>query len=605
MRDEKLSIPGCPLRLVNSPNWSTILPVKMKPMTSSPPLLFLLALFAFLAVSGMVACNPVSASSENQPPTAVPTHAPPTATSTQLPTATLAPPPTPTAAPTAVPTLVPTSSPPQFTNIRDDAWAQTAVTYNAEFFLPDPANTGLWQFAANTFIHPLALVAHQETAYLLDGGRVLALNLAQLAPPEQLLAPGDVVDGVTVIEPLDIYAATDGLLALDRAGDVYRRDWASQTWTLERDDRPIRDTSSHYYVALDGLDNGRYLLETSYKYVMQVVDGVQQSLWMLPEARAVDVAAASSPAAAENVYVLLQEMDTQAGSLHLYRDTASVPTFRPPDMISQPRQVVAADTAVYVLDSDGRRLLVLSPDSGQLRQLWQLPAEVSAMALTEAGHLLFAGRDRLYFADRPEQLAAITGGAPLPNPQPHDPAFLAGIRGFVSPIGPNISTRDLQMPGAPRHYRLGVHQGADFYWSVGSPVYAAAAGTVIRAMHDYVPPFPAEFFNWQAEAQQLGYTSEAGLDFYRGRQVWIQHDNGLVSRYVHLSSIDYGIQEGQPVAQGQLIGAVGNSGSPSSLESEDSDAHLHFELWLGDHYIGQFLRPVEARDWFERILLGR
>ncbi|MBK6327029.1 MAG: hypothetical protein IPF56_14000 [Chloroflexi bacterium] len=108
----------------------------MKPMTSSPPLLFLLALFAFLAVSGMVACNPVSASSENQPPTAVPTHASPTATATQLPQATFTPPPTPTAAPTAVSTLVPTPPPPQFTNIRDDAWAQTAVTYNAEFFPP-------------------------------------------------------------------------------------------------------------------------------------------------------------------------------------------------------------------------------------------------------------------------------------------------------------------------------------------------------------------------------------------------------------------------------------------------------------------------------------
>ncbi len=494
---------------------------------------------------------------------------------------------------------MPTPSPPSFANPPDESLAQTAVAYNAELIRPESANTGLWQYAANTFIHPLALVVRQDVAYALDGGRVLALNLAQPAPPDILLAPGDVVEGVTVIEPLDIFAAPDGLLALDRAGDVYRRDWATEIWTLERYDRPIGDTSSHYYVALAGAGNGRILLETSYEYAMQYADGAQQALWMLPEGRGVDVAVVG-----QNVYVLLQEMDSEAGSLYLYRETASVTAFRPPDIIHQPRQVIATETAVYILDENGRRLLVLAPDSGQLRQLWQLPAEVSAIGLTDDGDLLLVGRDRLYFANRPQILAAIPGSSQLAGSQPHDPVFLSSISGFASPIGPNIAARDLQMPGAPRHYRLGVHQGSDFYWSLDSPVYAAADGVVIRASLDYTPPLPAEFFAWQTEAQQLGYSSEAGLDFYRGRQVWIQHDDGLVSRYAHLNSIAYGLEEGQFVTQGQLIGTVGNSGSPASLESEDSDSHLHFELWLGDHYIGQFLRPVETRYWIERILLG-
>jgi len=560
-----------------------------------------------LALLTIVACNPVAASGEGQPPTAVSTAvltASPAATATSPATrpapATLPPPATPTAAPTTAATATPTALPPQFTNPPDEALAQTAVAFNAELIRPEMGDTGLWQFAPGTFVHPLALVVREDAAYLLDGGRVLAFDLAQPAPPEVLLAPGDDVAGVPVIEPLDIFAAPDGLLALDRAGDVYRRDWGAAAWALERYDRPIGDTSSHYYVGLDGYENGRFLLETSYKYVMQYVEGVQQALWMLPEARAADVAASGS-----GVYVLLQEMDSQAGSLHLYRDTATVTAFRPPDLIHQPRQVVAGETAVYVLDENGRRLLVFSPDYGQLRQIWQLPGEVSAMGLTAVGDLLLAGRDRLYFANQPQKLTAVGGGPQLPEPQPHDPAFLAGIRGFVSPIGPNIAARDLQMPGAPRHYRLGVHQGSDFYWSLDSPVYAAADGVVIRAMHDYVQPFPAEFAARQAEAVQLGYTSEEALDFYRGRQVWIQHENGLVSRYVHLNSIDYRVQEGQAVTQGQLIGTVGNSGSPGSLESEDSDVHLHFELWLGEHYIGQFLRPVETRYWVEHILFGR
>ncbi len=581
----------------NSVNCSTIPPVKKQTISS------LILLACLLAILTLAACSPVAASGEAEPSTAVPPSPSPTATASPPPT--LAPPATPTAAPTAVATYTPTPAPPQFSNPPDEALAQTAVAHNAELLRPEPANTGLWQYAANTFIHPLALVVHQDTAYLLDGGRVLALDLARPAAPELLLSPGDVAAGVTVIEPLDLFVAPDGLLVLDRAGDVYRRDWDTAAWSLERDDRPIGDTSSHYYVALDGQADGRFLLETSYKYVMDYVDGQQQALWMLPEARAVDVAAAPGADDIPNVYVLLQALDSDAGSLRLYRDTASVTSFRPPEIITQPRQVVAADTAVYVLDENGRRLLVFAPDNGRLQQIWQLPAAVSAIGQTPDGALLLAGRDRLYFPNQPLRLAAISGGPQLVGPQPHDPAFLAAIGGFSSPIGPNVSPRDLQMPGAPRHYRLGVHQGSDFYWSLGSPVYAVADGTVIRAMHDYTPPFPAEFFAWQAEAQQLGYTSEEALDFYRGRQVWIQHANGLVSRYVHLDSIDYRIQEGQPVTQGQLIGTVGNSGSPGSLESEDSDVHLHFELWLGDHYLGQFLRPVETRYWIERILLGR
>jgi hypothetical protein len=47
---------------------------------------------------------------------------------------------------------------------------------------------------------------------------------------------------------------------------------------------------------------------------------------------------------------------------------------------------------------------------------------------------------------------------------------------------------------------------------------------------------------------------------------------------------------------------VGNSGTPGSLNSETYDVHLHLELWVGEHFVGQFLRPIEAREWLERIL---
>jgi murein DD-endopeptidase MepM/ murein hydrolase activator NlpD len=102
-------------------------------------------------------------------------------------------------------------------------------------------------------------------------------------------------------------------------------------------------------------------------------------------------------------------------------------------------------------------------------------------------------------------------------------------------------------------------------------------------------------------------------------QVWIDHGNDVVSRYAHLSSIEPDVVEGAPVTRGQTIARVGNSGTPASVNSQTIEVHLHMELWTCDssagsidptpewasehcHYVGQFLRPIEAREWLEKIL---
>ncbi|MEJ2749103.1 MAG: peptidoglycan DD-metalloendopeptidase family protein [Anaerolineae bacterium] len=511
------------------------------------------------------------------------------------------------ALPTAVPTSQPTPSPtialPTLTNPPDAALEQTAANFGAAFVPLAAANTGIWQYAADHFIHPIALEIGAETAFLLDGGRVLRLDLAAPEPPQVLLAPGMDVAGVRVLEPLDLALSGDTLLVLDRAGDVYGYDLLSGTWFLDRDDRPVRDTSGLYFVALAGMGNGRYLLETNYKYTMRYAAGEPDQLWTLPETRAVDVSASEA-----GVYVLLRAMDDLTGQLNRYQETRLLASFRPQVEIVQPRQVVATDTAVYVLDMAGRRLLMLDGVDGRLLTLYQLPQDdpVSVFAVTEAGQIVLAGRDRLYFYQQPDRLTAVAGGAPLVGPQPHDPAVLAQLPALLVPIqGSGITRRDFQLPGAPRHYRLGIHQGVDFYWQPGTLVRAAADGVVVRSMVDFVPQTAAQYAAWRAELQQLGYTSEAALDVYRGRQVWIQHASGWITRYVHLSRIEPGIVEGTAVTQGQLLGAVGNSGSPLSLQSAEADAHLHFELWLGEHYLGQYLRPIETRELVESLLGGQ
>jgi murein DD-endopeptidase MepM/ murein hydrolase activator NlpD len=86
-----------------------------------------------------------------------------------------------------------------------------------------------------------------------------------------------------------------------------------------------------------------------------------------------------------------------------------------------------------------------------------------------------------------------------------------------------------------------MHEGIDIAAGLGTPIRAAAAGTVIHA-------------GWLG-----GY----------GNLVVLDHGDGLATAYAHASAILVGV--GQSVAQGQtlsLVGSTGNSTGP----------HLHFEV---------------------------
>lgn len=510
---------------------------------------------------------------------------------------------TPVATSTAVASL-PTPLPLQ--NLVDPTFQADADTWQINLQVLDGSNTGYWQFAPGTFLHPIALEVLHDRAYLIDGGRVLALDLQQPRPPEVMLVAEDMVEDVRVLEPLDLAQSGESILVLDRAGDVYRYDLQSSQWSLDRYDRPSAASSGHYFVALDADDlaaappagdQARALLETNYKFV-QIYGNENNSLWNLDELRGVDVRVSNG-----GVFVLQREMHDPDARITLYRDTSRVPSFKVEVPLEQPRQLLDLPSELLVLDRGGRRLVALDPQSGELRRMSQLPLDelVTAVAYDPQNDaLLLAGRDRLYFPGRPERRAVVLAGETLQGPQAHDFHLLDGLDSFVVPIGgSNITFRDFQMPGAPRHYRLGVHNGIDLYWQPGTGVRSIGDGLVIRADTAYVPPTAGDLAAWAADSEQRGYTSPEILDHYMGRQVWIEHAPGVVSRYAHLRAITPGIAAGETVTRGQALGEVGNSGSPASLESEQADAHLHFELWVGETHLGQYLRPIETRELVE------
>jgi murein DD-endopeptidase MepM/ murein hydrolase activator NlpD len=544
--------------------------------------------------AAQVAATPPPSSTPSATVTVQPTSLPAaTVTATSLPFSTSLPPSLPS--PTPLPL-------PQWENPLDEVMQETAVSQNAQFQQLLPTNSGVWQYDPGSFYHPIALAMNSQTAFLLDGGRVLALDLLAAAPPQPLLQSGDTVDDLQVQEPLDLALIGEELLVLDRTGDVYRLDLATAVWQLERYERPIGETSSSYFVALGHDTAGsdmRLRLETSYGYAQYYFPDDRQRTWSLPEAvLPVDVSGVD-----DMIYLLWRNGDGSA-TVALFQNTSRLTQFAPTVAISQPRQIVATETAVYVLDMAGRRLLSLHPQTGELQAVIQLPTVTTFITNQDGTELLFAGQERLYFWQQPASSRFVYGGETLIAPQPQDTAVWQSDIPYTWPISGNyrnLTQRDLQMPGAPRHYRLGVHKGADFYWANGTPVYAAVGGTVIRAMVDYEQPSQADFNRRRAQNLELGYTAPNNLDFYRGQQIWILQEDGFVARYAHLGGIAWDIEEGTAVIAGQQIGMVGNSGSPLSVNSETADAHLHFELWLDDIYLGQFLRPIETRELLQQL----
>lgn len=174
----------------------------------------------------------------------------------------------------------------------------------------------------------------------------------------------------------------------------------------------------------------------------------------------------------------------------------------------------------------------------------------------------------------------------------------AALTGFIYPLaGACLPEGDQLMPNAPRTYRDGIHEGVDFYGvdnctaiGAGTPVLAAKAGRVIRADHSYVDLTPQALAVMRADP-----TSEASFDAFRGRQVWIDHGDGIVTRYCHLDGIIPELQVNDMVAQGTTIAYVGESGTPGSVESPGTEFHLHWEVRVGDSYLGAGQDPAQVR----------
>ena len=173
----------------------------------------------------------------------------------------------------------------------------------------------------------------------------------------------------------------------------------------------------------------------------------------------------------------------------------------------------------------------------------------------------------IQYIDIPEELAALLA----PEIREEEDAFLATIYSqftdtayWDGPFTLPISGTVVSAPyGDSRSYNQGpvtiFHSGTDFAGTVGTPIYAPAAGKVIYS-----------------DTLQI-----------RGNTLIIDHGLGVMSGYYHLSAVH--VDVGQEVEQGQLIADGGSTGLSTG-------PHLHWDLRILN-------AAVDGLQWVESDLL--
>ena len=474
----------------------------------------------------------------------------------------------------------------------------------------DEHSVTAYRYPAGTFPHPVSLAVDGDTLYVVDSGRLVRLTAGAAELPAVMAAPGDAVGGLTVQELSEVALSPDtSLLVVDRSGEVIRYDVTDETWH-RLDWEAVAGTGGTHVTAVAADEDATYFLDTNAGRVWRVTGGRAVVVAEFQSSRGVDLAVDG-----ESMYVLLREWPGRRPEVVNYRAPGWEKAWVLSSGLDYPSALCAvADGLLYVLDSNDRRVLALDTETGETRRVYTfIDRDVTLRGCWPVdGGLLLVGPDVVYRTPAAGEGFALRlkGSAEGVAAPPVSEVAWDRLRGLRMPIASmGLPQRLNSLPAAPRQYRYGVHQGIDFYaWPGGvkvttsTEVRAAHDGVVIRADWDYVNPTKSQMDNWLATCREEGYTPEDALDGFRGRQVWLNHGDGLITRYAHLSRIAAGLKVGDWVARGQVIGTVGNSGTPQSLYDADGEIHLHFEIWLDGRYVGQYLSTVEIRRLLSRVL---
>lgn len=165
----------------------------------------------------------------------------------------------------------------------------------------------------------------------------------------------------------------------------------------------------------------------------------------------------------------------------------------------------------------------------------------------------------------------------LTNPTPLEMAvetwlIIPGGKRDLKDWGPPAITRN--NPAAAAYYGAG-YCGKVYEGAIGTGAFIWPTVATYLSGYDYSPTLHPGIDIAGAEGNAV-FATDSGVVVYAGWSqfgfgylIVLDHGNGWQSAYAHLSAVNVGC--GESVAQGRVIGAVGNTGNSTG-------AHLHFEL---------------------------
>jgi len=186
---------------------------------------------------------------------------------------------------------------------------------------------------------------------------------------------------------------------------------------------------------------------------------------------------------------------------------------------------------------------------------------LATAALTSAAWLV-AGTTSI------ERISSGSAAAPQPDPSPGEPRPAPSRPAVFAPPPGEAGALSIPVAGVTasqltdtftdeRGGGTRLHEALDIMAATGTPVLAAAPGTVERL-----------------------FQSDAG-----GNTIYVRSgDRRTIHYYAHLQAYAPGLKEGQVVQQGEQLGTVGSSGN-----ADPAAPHLHFAV----------LRTTPDAEWWE------
>ncbi|MEX1109612.1 MAG: M23 family metallopeptidase, partial [Dongiaceae bacterium] len=145
----------------------------------------------------------------------------------------------------------------------------------------------------------------------------------------------------------------------------------------------------------------------------------------------------------------------------------------------------------------------------------------------------------------------------------------SGVWDFFNPNGESVRKALMRTPidgarltsgfGMRKHPTLGynkMHRGVDFGAPSGTPIYAAGDGTI------------------ESIGDNGGY----------GNYIRIRHNSEYSTAYAHMNGFAKGLNQGDRVRQGDIIGYVGTTG-------RSTGPHLHYEVLVA----GEQVNPLDIK----------